>query len=447
MLFTRCPDCGTTFRVTDDALTKADGQVRCGRCTRVFNAYDEQRDAPTDFTPRSESGAPPDAAAPAPAPTPAQGTPKATPSAPPAIHASAGSAQSVAARVTTGAVGAAPARSSAATVPAVPAQSAAASAQGPPARSPAPPAEQASTAVRPPAPVRSSPGVRGSATARSPADRPYAGHESQRIALSEGTLAEAAPPSVSIQGSDDGTALAYDTSDFGSMSVAEVVAEVELSTAAYSVPDDAEAQTGFDREAMSPSQVERVLETDDLSVWLLQQEHPTRRTTWSAIGSLVAVIVLAAQGVHHYRSELANSNLVGPMIKSTYSMFGVTVTPRWDIRQYEILDWVATAAPSTRGQGSLRITAHIKNRGPQHQPYPSVQLELKDRWESAVGTRVFAPREYLTPTPRDLMAPGETARAEIEVVDPGSDAYGFELDVCIEVETHELSCGSDKVFL
>ena len=63
------------------------------------------------------------------------------------------------------------------------------------------------------------------------------------------------------------------------------------------------------------------------------------------------------------------------------------------------------------------------------------------------GTRTFTPTEYLAAAPRKLMAPGETARAQFEVVDPGPDAYGFELDVCIEVETHVLSCGSDKVFL
>jgi len=45
------------------------------------------------------------------------------------------------------------------------------------------------------------------------------------------------------------------------------------------------------------------------------------------------------------------------------------------------------------------------------------------------------------------MAAGETARAEIEVVDPGPDAYGFELDVCIEVEAERLTCRADKVFL
>ena len=70
-----------------------------------------------------------------------------------------------------------------------------------------------------------------------------------------------------------------------------------------------------------------------------------------------------------------------------------------------------------------------------YQPYPSVQLSLKDRWEEAVGSRVFAPAEYLAAEPRKLMAPGETTRAELEIVDPGQDAYGFELDVCIEVES------------
>src|SRR5690606_34344027 len=43
MLFTRCPDCETTFRITAEALRKADGQVRCGRCACVFNGYTELR--------------------------------------------------------------------------------------------------------------------------------------------------------------------------------------------------------------------------------------------------------------------------------------------------------------------------------------------------------------------------------------------------------------------
>lgn len=37
-LATRCPACGTVFRVVPDQLRVSDGWVRCGRCTEVFNA-------------------------------------------------------------------------------------------------------------------------------------------------------------------------------------------------------------------------------------------------------------------------------------------------------------------------------------------------------------------------------------------------------------------------
>jgi hypothetical protein len=76
-------------------------------------------------------------------------------------------------------------------------------------------------------------------------------------------------------------------------------------------------------------------------------------------------------------------------------------------------------------------------------------LRLKDRWDKAVRSRMFTPAEYLSreSSRERLMAPGQTTRAEMEVVDPGPDAYGFELDVCIEVEASLVTCGTDEVFL
>src|SRR5690606_41242397 len=46
MLFTRCPHCDTIFRVTDEALAKAGGRVRCGRCANVFDATADLRESP-----------------------------------------------------------------------------------------------------------------------------------------------------------------------------------------------------------------------------------------------------------------------------------------------------------------------------------------------------------------------------------------------------------------
>jgi len=39
-MFTQCPDCGTSFRVTAEVLKQAAGKVRCGGCANAFNALD-----------------------------------------------------------------------------------------------------------------------------------------------------------------------------------------------------------------------------------------------------------------------------------------------------------------------------------------------------------------------------------------------------------------------
>jgi len=44
-----------------------------------------------------------------------------------------------------------------------------------------------------------------------------------------------------------------------------------------------------------------------------------------------------------------------------------------------------------------------------------------------------------------MMRAGATAEAQLVVVDPGPDAYGFELDVCVQTES-ALICAADDVF-
>lgn len=84
-LITRCTHCGTSFKLTAAQLNARAGQVRCGQCGKVFDAYDRListdgstlpgRPAPADkpqpepvaepVAPRTEASAPP-ARAPAP---------------------------------------------------------------------------------------------------------------------------------------------------------------------------------------------------------------------------------------------------------------------------------------------------------------------------------------------------------------------------------------------
>ncbi len=39
-MYTQCPDCSTSFRVTAEVLKQAAGKVRCGGCGRAFNALE-----------------------------------------------------------------------------------------------------------------------------------------------------------------------------------------------------------------------------------------------------------------------------------------------------------------------------------------------------------------------------------------------------------------------
>jgi predicted Zn finger-like uncharacterized protein len=52
MLVTTCPDCDTTFKLTVAILEKAGGQVRCGRCARIFDANSRLREQPETETER-----------------------------------------------------------------------------------------------------------------------------------------------------------------------------------------------------------------------------------------------------------------------------------------------------------------------------------------------------------------------------------------------------------
>ncbi len=324
MLLTRCPECDTTFRVTDETLKKASGQVRCGRCASVFNAYAELQDEGVN---------------------PSQ------------------------------------------------------------------------------------------AAARSQAEKPTPGPRPE----------QAKPARLETKRAENGPVASVGTS-----AIAEAVSDAEVAAADAAVETRAVAPAR-DAGAISATDVERVL-TDDSAgalpyVWLRAVEPPRNR--WWTVATALALLALGAQMIHYFRADLAGHPTFGPWLTATYKVFGVDVAPSWDVHQYEIIDWVATAEPNARGLGSLKITARIQNRGPQRQPYPAVQLRLKDRYETALGSRMFTPAEYLprdTPSGR-LMSPGETARAEIEVVDPGPDAYGFELDVCIEVEASLVTCGTDEVFL
>ena len=304
MLFTRCPDCHTNFRITASALRQADGKVCCGRCHAVFHAYDGLRERQPDAEIQLESS-----------------------------------------------------------------------------------------------------------------------QATQRVA------AKSSSPSFVVLEDED------------------------LAPAAEVSP--AHKATAFGAN-MTAAQVDAALSDDlDIESQLAALKRGSRATGWSGTksyrwlaGSGVLVVLLTLQATHQFRAELVNQPGIGSLVRSGYSALGSEITPNWNLRQYEILDWIATAESSTASEATLTVTARIRNNGPAAQPYPSIRLELRDRWEQTVASRVFAPTNYLPPDhgAEGLMAAGTTVPARLDVLDRNEDAYGFELDVCVEAATGTVTCVADVVF-
>jgi hypothetical protein len=179
-------------------------------------------------------------------------------------------------------------------------------------------------------------------------------------------------------------------------------------------------------------------------LWTLTQvASPPRSRLWTA-AAVLAGLALVVQVAHSFSDVLATRV---PLVQRAYAALGLTLVPRWDLDRYEVLGATAAMSPGESGRGNLVITARIRNRGTLAQPYPQVQLRLLDRWERTVGRRAFVPADYgaATVAPGAMLAPGASVTAELVVVDPGPDAAGFEIDVCV-VGATGLRCDGDDVF-
>jgi hypothetical protein len=108
---------------------------------------------------------------------------------------------------------------------------------------------------------------------------------------------------------------------------------------------------------------------------------------------------------------------------------------------YQLRQWGVTGDPGANG--TLRVRASIMNSAAQLQPYPLLRVTLADRFGTRLGAREFEPAEYLGKAPARMLAPGERVDATLNILDPGKDAEGFEIDVCIRSAEKKIVCAGD----
>ena len=163
---------------------------------------------------------------------------------------------------------------------------------------------------------------------------------------------------------------------------------------------------------------------------------------WRAGAALLGVL-LVAQIIHHDRHDLVRRPTIGPILQRIYGALGAELSPEWNLKAYQVRQWGAAAAPGTAG--TLRVRASVVNTADHAQPLPLLRLSLADLAGSRVGVRDFEPREYLpAATSGDrMLAAGRRIDAEVVIVDPGKDAVGFEIDVCLRDDEHRVNCAND----
>jgi predicted Zn finger-like uncharacterized protein len=149
------------------------------------------------------------------------------------------------------------------------------------------------------------------------------------------------------------------------------------------------------------------------------------------IAAIASALLLIVQVIHHNRGGIA----------AWYSKMGAHASPASTLSAYQLRQWGVTGDPGA--EGTLRVRASILNTAAQLEPYPLLRVTLANRFGGSIGTRDFEPSEYLGRPTAKLLAPGERVDATMDILDPGKNAEGFEIDVCLRGSDRKVSCAND----
>jgi predicted Zn finger-like uncharacterized protein len=455
-LYTQCSHCDTVFQLTADTLRAAGGQVRCGRCGEVFNALARLAEDANAF-PTPGEGSPGESALEMEAradeilhsPTPTRPAPPEPAPEGEDFEGTDGEfarLQLIEKFTPPGDEMPAPLRRTVAPTAAPPASRAPPAFSTAPASGAAPaPGTTAASVTSPRAPaLKAKPApptgaAAGSKSATKDVVRPRApvtGTPIDPESADDGALEFTLPPGELDRIFVDPTAArAHPTPGLG----ADTEASAPNARAAdESTEPAAERMDGLDvaehvrRDVLAGLRQRRL---DDPG----EAAQPAARLAWGGAGALLALVLLG-QMLHENRAWLA---VHGPMrgpLQGLYAALGVKVQQPVNLSAYQLRQWGVTGDPNAAG--TLRLRASILNASAQLQPYPLLRVTLANRFGTRIGTRDFEAAEYLGHSTVRLMTPGERADATLDIQDPGKDAEGFEIDVCLRAD-QTVSCAAD----
>lgn len=140
------------------------------------------------------------------------------------------------------------------------------------------------------------------------------------------------------------------------------------------------------------------------------------------LGSALLLILLGLQIVLAERHRLAEDARWRGILDPLCGALGCSM-PAWrEPDAFALLSREVGPHPSV--PGALLVIASLRNDARWPQPLPVVELTLADIDGKAIAMRRFGPQDYHgSATP--LLAPGQTAHLQLELVDPDKRALAF----------------------
>lgn len=158
------------------------------------------------------------------------------------------------------------------------------------------------------------------------------------------------------------------------------------------------------------------------------------------IGSGFLVLLLIIQVINAHRVSLSQAAVLGRPLAKVYSMLGSPIRPPPSPEAWQVSNINVTSDPDT--PGALSITGTLANGASFPLSWPVLRVELMDRYGDPLRARDFPARYYLPPKQAaSTSTSGTAARFRINVVDPGPDAVGFQVQPCVDADGN-LVCNS-----
>lgn len=155
---------------------------------------------------------------------------------------------------------------------------------------------------------------------------------------------------------------------------------------------------------------------------------PTRPIAWAWWGVALALAVgLMLQLMLADRARLATDPAWRPRLETVCDLLRCTLPPWHEPAAFRVTS--REVQPHPIAPGALLVTTSFRNDARWPQAWPLMEVALLDLDGQALGLRRFEPLAYLgSPPVSPLIAPGQSAIATLEILDPGKRAVAFTFD-------------------